>query len=352
MAGASSRSLVLKLKSEGPIDQVLWVGIGGSSLGSSALIRGLSLRAAQSPRFHFLESPDIFQWTELKKHLKPERTLIVYVSKSGETFETLAWRRMLGEWHAGRARTVVLTDPVDGALRAWVTREHIPSLPIASEVGGRFSVWTPVGSFAMELAGLNAKDFFDSSCAFLKHREEWIPYVKLAETLCRSPESVHVLMPYSESLRGFTEWWVQLWAESLGKAGKGFFPIAAMGPQDQHSMLQLLLDGPRQAVTGFITVRPSTGHFAEELVQVEFESTRQALLHAGRGNSFHIEIPAIDESSWGRLMTAWALMTAYAGTALGIDPLNQPAVAAIKNEIRARLPAPSMARLANFDTDT
>ena len=340
---------------EAGIRDVLWVGIGGSSLGSRTIVEALQFKRSNSLRFHFLESPDYPLWRTLRDQLRPATTLIVCVSKSGETFETLEWLNLLLSWMPApywSSHCVAVTDAHEGPLRQWATANSIVSLPIARPVGGRFSVWTPVGSFALSLAGLNPEAFWNGSQAIVQatllNQASALCFLNLVDKLCalQGSHRTHVLMPYSARLKTFSEWWVQLWAESLGKNGSGFYPLASLGPHDQHSMMQLLLDGPDQAVVGFVTTGQNGGTEAP-LIDAAFRGTRDALQAKGRP-WFHVETDSLDETVLGALMTQWALMTAYAGTVLGIHAFDQPAVGAIKDGIRKSLPHLANSHIAPY----
>lgn len=337
------------------VRDILWIGIGGSSLGSRTLVESLATLSPSEPRWHFLEAPDATLWRHLSAQLDAEATLVVCASKSGETFETLDWLNVVLAWIPKRlwtTRIITLTDPDHGPLRAWTRAHDLISLPIAEPIGGRFSVWSPVGSLAMTLAGIDARAFWEGSQAMvqsvlLKTDMGWDLF-RLVDRLCamREQRPVHVLMPYGARLRCLSHWWVQLWAESLGKNGVGFFPIASLGPHDQHSLMQLLLDGPDQAVVGFVTTHDQGGA-RSRLVDAAFHGNRDALAAKGRP-WFQLDVPALDAASLGAIMTSFAWMTTYAGISLGIDPLNQPAVGAIKDGIRKILPHLANSEIAPY----
>ena len=255
-------ALAEEVRASGTFTDCLFLGIGGSSLGPLSLLSALQEKCDPTFRFHFLENPDPTEWRSTLAPLKPESTLLCIVTKSGTTFETLAQALLALEWlgmSRWRTHCVAITDPKKGDLRQFATQNEIRTLSIDPSLGGRFSVFSPVGLFPAALAGLNVEEFLLGAKQVRDHTEkanlEKSPIFILASELLRhAPKrAIHVCMPYSTRLRQTSSWFVQLWGESLGKDGKGFTPIAALGATDQHSILQLLRDGPDDKVTLFIT---------------------------------------------------------------------------------------------------
>lgn len=337
---------------------VLFLGIGGSALGPICLLSALEHRRSNSLRFHFAENPDPIDWTLTLSKLKPESTLVCAVTKSGGTFETLSQLLISLDW-LGQARwkehVIAITDPSKGDLRRFATDQGLRTLAIAPSIGGRFSIFSPVGLFASELAGLNTSEFMKGAIQVHEHCErsapEKSPIGQLASELIRHAIShpVHVCMPYSTRLRMVGDWWVQLWGESLGKDGKGFTPIAAVGATDQHSILQLLRDGPNDKITWFMTVGEVSdpvripkaplsptrgtydafellqGHSLQELLMTEYQATSLVMSRANRPQ-ITLQLDALDERGMGALLYAFSVLTALTGTMWGINPFDQPGV--------------------------
>ena len=322
-------------------------------------------------------------WMLAQKSLQPSSTLVVVVTKSGGTYETMAQFMVVLQW-LGRERwasnVVALTDPTKGELRAFATKHQIPTLSIAPSIGGRFSVFTPVGLFPMALAGLSVTEFLQGASqaadAITKTPLDRNPLFILGHCFIRhfDQRPIHVCMPYSTRLRLIGDWWVQLWGESLGKDGKGFTPVAAVGAIDQHSVLQLLRDGPDDKITFFISVErvpdgvtipkldlkavdlpPSfsqlQGHSLHELLQTEYRATAQVLTRRGRPH-FSIQINEISERSIGALLFAFSTLTAMTGTLWGINPFDQPGVEEGKVYLREFLNQGRDERNAQDDTNT
>lgn len=352
----ASRALATELLKSDAFEDCLFLGIGGSALGPISALSALhDLRRDKTIRFHFVENPDATDWNATLKLLKPERTLVICVTKSGGTYETIAQFLLALSWLEKRrwkSNVIALTDPRQGDLRKFADAEGIRTLSIHPSLGGRFSIFSPVGIFPMTLAGLDTE-------SFLKGAEQVRSYVDKTEVdknalfilgsqLIHLYESqkVHVCMPYATRLRLIGDWFVQLWGESLGKEGKGFTPIAALGATDQHSILQLLVEGPNDKVTTFLTIDQVKdevsipkiesshalgalaflqGHSLHELLTVEQRAIARVLTKRGRPH-YSIQLDQLDERSLGALYFAYSVLTAFTGTLWGINPFDQPGV--------------------------
>ena len=332
----------------------LFLGIGGSALGPISLVDSLQDRTTTGIRFHFVENPDPVDWRATLKGLRPDSTLVCVITKSGTTVETLAQMLLALDWlgkELWKSHLVIITDPKKGDLRSFVNDEGLMSLSVAPSLGGRYSVFSPVGLFPAALAGLNtaqillgAKQVRD---AIEKTPFEKNPIFIVGSELIRyyPKRNIHVFMPYSTRLRSVGAWFTQLWAESLGKDGKGFSPIAALGATDQHSILQLLRDGPDDKVTFFTTVdkvndecvipksprgnystfRLLEGHSLKELLQVEYQATSLVLTKQMRPH-ITIGLDQLDERALGALFFMLCNLTAYTGTLWDVNPFDQPGV--------------------------
>ncbi len=357
-------------------EDVLVLGIGGSTLGTlsvrdALLGRGwneLSLEERDHfPRLHVLENPDPAAVSQVLDRLDLRRTLCNVVSKSGSTAETMAQllvvegrlRELVGEEKA-RGHLLLTTDPERGDLRALAREKGIPALPVPPNVGGRFSVLSPVGLLPAAVTGVDVDGMLDGAarmearCAVPELPKN--PAGLLAVLLHHADRElnlpIHVLMPYTEGLRSFRLWFQQLWAESLGKLRRGDAgdepvgptPVGAVGPVDQHSLLQLLMEGPRDKATIFLGVRevddpvliPNLhgergsmaylgGHTLKALVDTERKATAEALRRAGRPN-LTLEVERLDAPAMGGLFMLFQIATVYAGALYGVNPLDQPGV--------------------------
>jgi glucose-6-phosphate isomerase len=340
----------------------LVLGIGGSSLGGQALV-ALSKAAphlppSPAPTPVFLENIDPIAFEPWLAHAARGDTAFVVVSKSGSTAETLsqalaAWHRLAAAVGNGKAaeRFLVITEPGDNPLRRWAARRRIETLDHDPGIGGRYAVLSLVGVVPALVAGLDPVALRQGAHQVLKKllraRDPGrIPpavgaAINLA--LARKGKTIQVVMPYAQALRPFALWHAQLWAESLGKAGHGTTPVAALGPVDQHSQLQSWLGGPQDKLFTLIQIgRAGTGPLhagaAEDaalgylarrrmgdLLEAEQRATAVTLMR--RGCPVRVfRLPTLDERALGALFMHFFLETILAGDLLGIDPFDQPAV--------------------------
>jgi glucose-6-phosphate isomerase len=365
---AASQALAKKILEQKNLKNCLFIGIGGSSLGPMCLIDSLKHLSTTHIQFHFFENPDPIDWTYRIKNLNPHETFVCVVTKSGTTYETLSifmlaydWlKRSLGPNQAAK-QTVAITDPGRGELLEFAQKENIATLAIAPSVGGRYSVFTPVGLFAASLAGLNVEQFLAGAKKIRDYCEKATPEKNLFITWTHALHSLevthptHVMMPYSTPLRLLANWWVQLWAESLGKDGKGFTAIPSLGAIDQHSMLQLLRDGPNNKVIWFVNVQdfkvkvpvPSLnfkvksfdlleGQELGSILDTEFRAVQKVMTNQKRPH-LQIQLDSISEESMGACFFIFSMLTAYMGEVLHVNPFDQPGVEEGKVYIRETL---------------
>jgi glucose-6-phosphate isomerase len=357
---------------KGTVDDVVVLGIGGSALGPIALRTALVAphwnllptgERSGFPRLHVLDNVDPATMHALLQRVELARTLFIVTSKSGGTAETMAQYLIVRErleaalGARGKERIVFITDPAKGSLRPIARAEGIPALDIPANVGGRFSVLTPVGLLPAALIGVDVRGLLDGAAdvrARSSSRElgkniagtfatlQW-----LADTT--RGRRVHVFMPYVDALRDFAAWFVQLWAESLGKVRPdgtpvGPTPLGALGATDQHSQVQLFMEGPADKTVCFVGVRERRetlpiprlhadvdslaylgGHSLAELIDVEQRATAGALARRGALN-FTMTVDRVDARHVGELIMLLELATAYAGELYGVDAFNQPGV--------------------------
>ena len=355
----------------GKYDDVVILGIGGSALGPIALRTALrpsgwnmldDRARGGYPRLHVLDNVDPETIAALLGRLQLARTLFIVTSKSGGTAETMAqflivYNRI--EWaKLDVAKQVVfVTDPKQGALRPLADRLKVPALDIPPSVGGRFSVLTPVGTLPAALIGIDVKSLLagagemagrcDKAELVANPAGVYAMLQWLSDTQLK--KSIAVFMPYSDPLRDFAAWFVQLWAESLGKkrpdgTSVGSTPLAALGATDQHAQVQLFMEGPADKTVTFVAVKERstdvkipaafsdvkelgylTGHSLSELIDIEQRATAGALARRARPN-MTIHLDRVDAAHVGQLMILLEIATAYAGQLYGIDAFNQPGV--------------------------
>jgi Glucose-6-phosphate isomerase len=360
------------MKARGKFDEIVVLGIGGSALGPIALRTALLQPAWNTltkderrgaPRLHVLDNVDPHTIAALLDRISLDRTLFVVTSKSGGTAETMAQYlvvrgRLNEKVRDATSHLVFVTDPKNGALRQIAASDGIPALDIPPAVGGRFSVLTPVGILPAALVGIDTAQLLAGAADMAKRCA--------GDTLATNPAGVfaqlqyladtklgrhiQVLMPYSDPLRDLADWFVQLWAESLGKhrqpgdAGVGPTPLGALGATDQHSKVQLFMEGAPDKTVTFIAVgetgtdvtipklHPDVkelgylgGHQLGELLSIEQRATAGALARRGRPN-MTIHVDRADAWHMGALFTLLEIATVYAGELYGVNPLNQPGV--------------------------
>ena len=347
---------------------VVILGTGGSSLGGQTLaqlagfaVPGVgALRAP--PQLHFIDNLDPDSFQTLLARLPHATTRFIAISKSGGTAETLmqtiaALSAIQSQGLQTRIPDIFLgiTEPAKAGkpngLRDLLGKYRVPMLDHDTGVGGRYSALTNVGLLPAAMLGLDVAAVREGAGLALapvlaKKPAAQVPAAvgaALSVALSES-KSISVLMAYCDRLQRFTHWYVQLWAESLGKGGKGTTPVAALGPVDQHSQLQLFIGGPRDKLFTVIMVDGAgsgprmdgelarlagepgfTGKTIGDLVAAEGRATAETLAKNGCPVRT-IRISKLDEESLGELIMHFMLETIIAAHLLGIDAFDQPAV--------------------------
>jgi glucose-6-phosphate isomerase len=365
------QSLDFAARSRGRYDDVVILGIGGSALGPIALRTALRPSGwnmldqdgrAGFPRLHVLENIDPVTIVALLGRLVLARTLFIVTSKSGGTAETMSQfliveEKLNNEKLPLADHVVFVTDPKGGALRPLAAQLGVAALDIPPNIGGRFSVLTPVGTLPAALIGIDIRALLAGAgrmaerCASVEVARNPAAIYALLQFLAdtKLAKTINVLMPYSDPLRDFAAWFVQLWAESLGKirpdgTSVGGTPLPALGATDQHSQVQLFMEGPANKTLTFIAVEdhgadikiPSAhadvtelaylgGHSLAELIAIEQRATAGALAKRGRPN-MTVHVDRVNEGTVGELMMFFEIATAYAGQLYGVDAFNQPGV--------------------------
>jgi glucose-6-phosphate isomerase len=355
---------------------VVVLGIGGSALGARALHQALchpQHNKFPMARRHLklglwvADNIDPDHLYGLLDGLDMRRTAFNVISKSGHTAETLAqflWLYHLLKGRVGEAkareRLVITTDPEAGPLRSLAAREHLAALAVPPNVGGRFSVLSAVGLLPAVLAGIDVEELL-AGARFMDQRlqdaaPDQNPAYRLA-ALCylyatAKDRPILVFMPYASSLAGIAEWFCPLWAESLGKrldlqgnvVHAGSTPVRALGATDQHSQLQLYMEGPPDKLITFVAVDkfkhslelPNLypdqealsylgGHSLDELLRVERQATAFNLMKAGRPN-LTLHLPEVNAFTIGQLIYLLEAMTVAAGFLFGVNTFDQPGV--------------------------
>lgn len=342
---------------------VVVLATGGSAVGAKAMINAcLKDRAASgAPRFHFADNLSASAMEVLLQTFDLRTTHFLVISKSGRTVETLAEFMVFLE--AARAAVggarlaqhfTVITSPGDNPLRHLAALDDLPIFDHDPGLDGRFALFSLVGVLPMMMAGLDPTRLRQGGAAMLERvfhasNVRAIPSALGAAVHFRlaahGKGAAHVLMTYDQRLLEVTQWHRHLWAESLGKNGCGTTPLVALGPLDQHSQLQLYLDGPADKFFTFLTTgslaagpavpeaaclrHPDLRYLARQriadIVAAEAHATIETLAQAGRPLR-RITISEPDEKTLGALMMHFMLETVFAAHLFGIDPYGQPVV--------------------------
>jgi glucose-6-phosphate isomerase len=348
---------------------IVLLGVGGSSLGGQTLaqladyaVPGLGMLRGK-PRLHFFDNLDPRTFEAVLKKLPLKTAQFVAISKSGGTGETLMQTiAAIGALKkAGRGKRIKdhmigLSEPAKpgkkNGLRELLESFGCMMLEHDTGIGGRFSALSNVGLLPALVLGLDGKKIRAGAGEVLapllaRAPAKEVPFAlgaALSVAASAEGKNIQVLQAYNDRCERFTRWWVQLWAESLGKNGKGTTPVAALGPVDQHSQLQLWLAGPRDKFFTILTTDVANtgsrmdgalaklsgepdfgGRKIGDLVAAQGRATADTLAKNGCPvRTFHV--PKLDEASLGALMMHFMLETIVAAHLLGVDPFDQPAV--------------------------
>jgi glucose-6-phosphate isomerase len=338
-------------------DDVVILGTGGSSLGGQAV-----LALEQHPGIHFIDNIDPYTFSNLLAKLDPNKTGFIAISKSGGTAETLVQLLTCLQWFNATANKIsdhflAISEVGNNALRHIAETYSIPCLDHPLGIGGRYAAFTIVGMLPALIAGLDARALRQGARDVLAQldsenlAESFPPIVGavIAAELNSKGYNQSILMPYIDRLQTFSSWYCQLWAESLGKATKegkafGITPVRALGAVDQHSQLQLYLDGPRDKIMTLIVLEQQTsleklsisslthhalqdfiGTTMGDLLLAEQKATIDVLRSRGCPTRV-IRLSCLNESVLGALMMHFILETLVTAHLVGVDPFDQPAV--------------------------
>jgi glucose-6-phosphate isomerase len=372
----------------GKFENLLVLGIGGSSLGGRAIVSALAhpyhnllpRERRGAMRIFFPDNSDPATFAALLGTLDLAETCFATVTKSGGTAETMSQHLALRERclarfgeEGYRERCVLVTDPAKGALREIASADRLRALAVPANVGGRFSAFSAVGLLPAAAAGVDVGELLDGAASMearcrtgdLATNPALLYAAALHLLDTRRGRHIHVLMPYADALRDCGDWFVQLWAESLGKSPQvGPTPFRAVGATDQHSSMQLMMEGPHDKVVTLVRVASPRadvsvsvpagyrkhpeiayldGHTMGELLEAERRSTDAALRKAGRP-TLSIELPRLDARAMGELLMLLELATAYAGGLYGVNAFDQPGVEAGKKYTQGLLGRPGYER--------
>ena len=359
---------------EGRFDNILILGIGGSALGAMAVTEALlkpywNLLSDEQrnglPRIFFLDNIDPDSINGILEVLDLKKTLVNVITKSGDTAETMSQfmilkdllQKELGDDY--RKNIVATTDKKMGILRQLADQEGYKIFYVPDDICGRFSVFSSVGLLPFALVGLDIDEIMNG----IKDMDLALKNTDIHQNIAAQNALIHylmdtkkgknqtVLMPYSNKLKYVTDWFTQLWAESLGKeynnsgekVNTGLTPIKALGATDQHSQVQLINEGPNNKLITFIRVGEYNttleipkifeytgigylgGKTINDLINAEADSTRVSMADYKRP-TLTITIDKIDEYNVAQLLYLFEVQTAIAGELYNINTFNQPGV--------------------------
>ena len=349
---------------------VVVVGIGGSYLGARAVIEALTPAFnKQSPEIiyagHHLDSD---YYAQLLQYLKGKKWSIVIISKSGTTTEPAVAFRLLRKAQIeqfgikqANKQTVAITDKSKGALRKLATENGFKTFIIPDDIGGRYSVLTPVGLLPIAIAGIDIKQIIDGAIEGEKEynvvnkENQAIRYAAARNKIYSFGKKIEMLVSYHPQLLYFIEWWKQLFVESEVKEQKGIFPAGAIYPTDLHSMGQYMQEGQRIVFETVLSVAETTkrckipydsdnydtlNYISDKRISaINHEAkTGTILAHQDGGVPIiEIELETISERTLGALIYFFELACAISGYALGVNPFDQPGVEAYKQNMFALL---------------
>jgi glucose-6-phosphate isomerase len=359
-------------------DLIISVGIGGSYLGAKATIEALQGPFGGDAKDNMpvlFAGQNVSSWymQDLLNTLEERDFSVIVISKSGTTTEPgLAFRILKNALErkydkaGARKRIVAITDKAKGALKQLATNEGYTTYVIPDDVGGRFSVLTPVGLLPIACAGIDIHDFargFKTMASALTEdhdlaRNPALAYAAIRTLLYRQGKQIELLVNFEPALHYVSEWWKQLFGESEGKDGKGLFPASVDFTRDLHSMGQLIQDGVRKLFETFLLVKKSRytvpiphdnenldglnyveGKNLDEINFSAYQGTVLAHRDGGTPN-MTIELPDLTPYYVGQLFYFFEIAVAVSGYMLGVNPFNQPGVESYKKNMFALLGKP------------
>ncbi|MFA7083212.1 MAG: glucose-6-phosphate isomerase [Arcobacteraceae bacterium] len=342
------------------INDIVIMGIGGSTLGTKAIYEALKHQYSQKRELHFLENCDSIQIEETLGKIKKEKTLFMVISKSGTTIETISiFKHILEEYKFDLSdqkqanQFVIITDE-GSSLNAFANEYNIQQFFIPANVGGRFSVLSAVGVVPLSLMEFDvkallkgAKEFGQS---FFKKEQTSLLHKAYHYYKNINKQPINVMFTYSTRLQYFNQWYVQLWGESLGKKNEldkkvGLTPIGLVGSVDQHSFLQLIIQGPENKTVTFISIDDfgkkinipkiklphlekcdfANGSSFTKLLNAQCAATKESLEEEGIVVD-EIKLTTLDEKNVGTLICYYEILTSVMGKFLKINTYDQPGV--------------------------
>ncbi len=334
---------------------IVIVGMGGSILGSEAIYEFLQHKIKKD--VIFLNNLNENEILKIKKNKNLKKGLFIFISKSGNTLETLSNINLLNKINFDNKNTIVVTEKKkENALKLFAEKRKIPLIEHKKYIGGRFSVLSEVGMLPAFLMGLNFKKISQGSLiSFQKIKKNLLlsSANQLKKIFLSKKVNSIIFFNYSPQLNSFTYWCQQLLAESLGKNGKGLTPVVSTAPKDHHSLLQLYLDGPKDKVFYVISSKCKNNiNIKKNLFFNKYKFLKNKKLEKiilSQKNAFisvlkqkkipyrEIQINTFSEETLGELFSFFIIETFLIAKLINVNPFNQPSVESVKNQTKKNL---------------
>ena len=338
---------------------IVVLGIGGSSLGARAIYEFLMPANAYQKELLFLETIDPLKINQCLKKVDLNDTQFVIISKSGTTIETISIFKYLNSLVEINSANCTIISESKSTLTQFANDNNIKAFDLAEDVGGRFSVFSVVGLVPLAMVGVDIDNLLNGckrvADSFFEQTDYYKPIIRKARFLVenKSRFNINVVFSYSSLLESFNKWYVQLWAESLGKVNindtrQALTPIGLVGPVDQHSFLQLIMDGVRDKTVTFIKIddlkdgssipTDTANKFADlswgcaegfsfnELLNMQADATIQSVQEQDDIPCDVITIRTVDEYNIAKIMFSYQLLVSCIGAFLQINTYDQPGV--------------------------
>lgn len=347
---------------------IVVIGIGGSTLGTYAIYKFLKHSKTLSKQLYFLETTDPIDIKSKVEAIDLEDTLFIVISKSGTTIETISIFKYINSLvKCDKNNTLVITEN-DSKLNSFAKTNNIKTFEIPKNVGGRFSVFSAVGLLPLAIVGMDIDELLEGTKevynSFFQKKEYYSRLLKKARFFVEYKNSfnINVVFSYSSRLEGFNKWYIQLWGESLGKVdinstNQGLTPIGIIGPIDQHSFLQLIVEGRRDKTVTVIKVDDFDSDLKiphiklegleeldyidnlefSKLINMQADATIESINNLNDIPCDVITIDAVCEKSIASLMYEYELLTSVCAKFMYIDAYNQPGVESGKIILKDKL---------------
>jgi glucose-6-phosphate isomerase len=350
------------------IETIAVIGIGGSSLGAKAVYHFMKPVKDLTRKLYFFESTDPININDILSKFDVNKTHFLVISKSGTTVETFSIYKYIYSLQSDSSYYTFITDP-NSPLEKYANEIGASVLYLPDNVGGRFSVLSTVGLVPLALCGIDIADLLSGAKVLKEHffNHGYVKDMLLEKAVFYAKNhaqyNINCIFAYSETLKYFCQWYVQLWGESLGKHQRhsafhvGLTPIGLIGPKDQHSFLQLIMEGTRDKSVTFIKIEDfhddatipniTLPHLEmldslnnlpfSKLINMQCDSVIEALLDQNNIPLDTITIQSVTESNMGSLMFYYELLTSLVGELIDVNTYDQPGVEAGKIILKSKL---------------